>query len=150
MVNIRPLSIDDLPAAKDLILQLAKATGSNFHIRPGQLEEIFRHMQQHPEIYLSLVAEQDGEVVGLLSLLFYQSWFHAGGTALINELIIDQRMRNRGIGALLVEAAVIEAKRRGMDEIEVGTEQDNDGAQRFYRRCGFDLTYVLLGMDFDR
>ncbi len=46
------------------------------------------------------------------------------------------------------EATRAEARRRGMDEIEVGTEKTNLAAQRFYRRVGFDEEYVLLGEDF--
>ncbi len=38
---------------------------------------------------------------------------------------------------------------RGLDELEVGTEKTNQGAQRFYQKCGFDQEYVLLGMEFD-
>lgn len=150
MINIRPMVVDDLPSINRLILQLAGATGSDYAVKPGQLEAICTHMQQHPDLYLTLVAEQAGEVVGLISLLCYQSWFHAGGSALINELIIEEQARNQGIGLQLINAAVAEAKNQGMDEIEVGTEQNNLDAQRFYRRCGFNLTYVLLGMEFER
>jgi ribosomal protein S18 acetylase RimI-like enzyme len=106
-------------------------------------------MAANPDFYFTLVAEQEGHVIGFISLLFYRVWFHPGGTALINELIVDDRYRNQGIGALLIDAAVKEAHSRGMDEIEVGTEQENLGAQRFYRRCGFNETYLLLGMEFE-
>ena len=48
----------------------------------------------------------------------------------------------------MVERAKEEALRRGMDELEVGTEKTNEGAQAFYKKCGFDEEYVLLGMEF--
>jgi len=36
-----------------------------------------------------------------------------------------------------------------MDELEVGTETGNGPARQFYRKCGFDEEYVLLGMEFE-
>jgi len=35
-----------------------------------------------------------------------------------------------------------------INEIEVGTEKGNAAAQRFYRNSGFDVEYVLFGMEF--
>lgn len=137
-MNIRLLTANDLSSVNRLILQLAGATGYDFSIRPDQVEMIFERMTQHPDLYLNLVAEQAGDVVGLISVVCYQTWFHPGGTALINELIVDELARNQGIGKRLIDAAIELAQKRGMDEIEVGTEGDNLGAQRFYQRCGFD------------
>ena len=148
-MNIRLLTANDLSSVNRLILQLAGATGFDFSIRPDQVEMIFERMTQHPDLYLNLVAEQAGDVVGLVSVVCYKTWFHPGGTALINELIVDEPARNQGIGKQLIDAAIEEARIRGMDEIEVGTEGDNLGAQRFYQRCGFDHSYVLLGMEFE-
>lgn len=51
------------------------------------------------------------------------------------------------MGRLLIERAVEEARRGGMDEIEVGTEKGNAAALRFYRSNGFEEEYVLLGME---
>ncbi|TLM99781.1 GNAT family N-acetyltransferase [bacterium] len=149
MTLIRVMNIEDLQKIQPLIGQLAESVANSHETRFEQFTEVFTHMADYPEMYLNLVADQEGEVVGLISLLFYRVWFHPGGTALINELIVDRRYRSQGIGALLIDAAIKEARSRGMDEIEVGTEQENLGAQRFYRRCGFTETYLLLGMEFE-
>ena len=69
--------------------------------------------------------------------------------ALINELVVSQAYRGRGIGQALVAKARDEALSRGMDEIEVGTEQDNLAARSLYQKCGFDQEYVLLGLEFE-
>lgn len=49
----------------------------------------------------------------------------------------------------MIDEAINVARVRGMDEIEVGTERENSGAQRFYRRCGFDEEFVLLSKEFE-
>jgi GNAT superfamily N-acetyltransferase len=105
-------------------------------------------MEQYPEIYCNLIAEEDGDAVGFLSLIFYKTFFHRGGTALINELVISQPYRSKGVGTALMARAKEEALTRGMDELEVATGQENRRAQAFYRKCGFDGEYILFGMEF--
>jgi ribosomal protein S18 acetylase RimI-like enzyme len=48
-----------------------------------------------------------------------------------------------------MQTAITEALARDMDEIEVGTEEDNQAAQAFYSRAGLNERYVLLGMEFE-
>lgn len=149
MTLIRPMQAGDFPAIQQLIFQLTGAVESQHAITQSQMEDVLEYIQERPEMYLTLVAEEEKRVVGLLALVFYRVWFHPGGTALITELIVDQKYRGKGIGALLMNRAIKEAQGRGMDEIEVGTERENSGAQRFYRRCGFDEEFVLLSLEFE-
>ena len=102
-----------------------------------------------PQSYKNLVACKNEVVVGFISVVYYLSFFHESGTALINELIVAADHRNQGIGKALVQRAVSTARQDGMDEIEVGTERGNRPAAAFYRNAGFDEEYVLLGMEFD-
>ncbi|TLN25699.1 GNAT family N-acetyltransferase [bacterium] len=149
MITVRPMQPNDLPAIEGLMAQLTAAVESAHTSSQSQMATVLANMDAHPEMYLTLVAEEDGIVLGMLALVFYRVWFHPGGTALITELVVDERQRGKGVGAKLIAAAVETARARGMDEIEVGTERQNQGAQRFYRRCGFDEEYVLLGMEFE-
>jgi GNAT superfamily N-acetyltransferase len=147
-VTIRVCGRGDLPVVIELMRQLSEnaAAASDFDL--ALVQNIDEDMARCPAVYLNYVAEDEGAVVGFLSLIFYKTFFHRGGTALINELVVDRAHRDRGIGGALIEAAVREARARGMDEIEVGTERENAAAQRFYHRHGFDEEYVLLGTDF--
>jgi GNAT superfamily N-acetyltransferase len=72
---------------------------------------------------------------------------HPAPSALIDEVVVDERMRGRGVGRKLIEAAVSEARRMGCCEIEVSTERSNGAARRFYAECGFDEESVLLEKD---
>jgi len=149
MTLIRPMQADDFPAIQQLIFQLTDAVESQHVITQTQMEDVLEYIQKRPKMYLTLVAEEENHVVGLLSLVFYRVWFHPGGTALITELVVDEKCRGKGIGAQLIEEAIYAAQIRGMDEIEVGTERENTSAQRFYRRCGFDEEFILLSKEFE-
>lgn len=52
-------------------------------------------------------------------------------------LSVDPRWRGRGIGALLIQAAVDAMVQRGAAEIVLETEADNAAALRLYERLGF-------------
>lgn len=149
MIDIRPCTPADLPAVAGLMRELAAAATPAGDLHLETIARTFADLERQPDIYLNLVACVDGQVVAFLSLIFYQTLFHAGGTALINELIVTRRYRGQGIGRALVEQARAEALARGMDELEVATELDNRPARDFYRRCGFDQEYILFGMEFD-
>jgi GNAT superfamily N-acetyltransferase len=147
-VQIRPCEPRDLPVVVELMRQLSEVAEAASDFDLDLVRAIHEDMAHYPAIYLNLVAEDAGGVVGFISLIFYKTFFHRGGTALINELIVDRARRGGGVGAALIEAAIREARARGMDEIEVGTERENAAAQRFYHKHGFDEEYVLLGTEF--
>ena len=146
--SIRHCRAEDLPAVIGLLEQLGEASGGAPGFDLAHVGRLFEEMSHAPGIYLNFVYEIEGEVVGFLSMVFYRTLYHQGGTALINELVVDRCWRGQGVGGQLVRRAAAEARARGMDELEVGTEQENQPAQAFYRRAGFDEEYVLFGMEF--
>lgn len=147
--RIRSWTADDLPAVKRLMDQLARHIGEENEISLELMERHFREMEKLPQLYDSFVYESDGNIVGFISVVYYRSVFHRMGTALINELVVDVAHRGRGIGQTLLRRSIDEAKKRGMDELEVGVVKENPGAQRFYKQNGFEEEYLLLGMEFD-
>lgn len=146
-ILIRKCEAEDLPAVSALMHELSEVAQSAAEFRLSALETIYREMVQFPGIYLNLVALVEGQIVGFLSLLFYRTFFHRVGSALINELVVTQELRGHGVGTALVQRAREEAVARGMDELEVSTETSNARAQQFYQKCGFDTQHVLLEMD---
>lgn len=66
-----------------------------------------------------------------MSLLFYRSLYHKNGTAQVNELIIDKAYRNKGLGKELLKFGIRRAQERGMDEMEIGVEKENNKAIKF-------------------
>jgi ribosomal protein S18 acetylase RimI-like enzyme len=148
-VNIRPISQADLPAVARLMEELGQTAGTQAALSLEAVTKMWNLMQGSPEVYLNLVAEVEGIVIGVASLLFYRSFLHRTGSAQINELVVASGWRGKGIGEKLVAACRQEAMLRGMDELEVGTEVDNLAAREFYRKAGFDQEYVLLGMELE-
>lgn len=146
---VRPCEEKDLPVVLDLITQLADVAtgGKDFDI--NHFCELFSKMSARPDAYANYVYDVNGNVAGFLSMVFYMTFFHRVGTAQVNELVVADGYRGQGIGQALMKAAEEEAHKRGMDELEVGTEKENVKAQAFYRKYGFGEEYVLFGMEFE-
>ena len=147
-IDIRKCDEKDLLEILDLMNELVEFTDSPFNFSIKSLKENFIEMGKGPQIYKNYVAVNDGKVIGFISIILYKTLFHRGGTALINELIINKNHRDKGIGRILINKAKEVAIAKGIDEMEVGTSIKNMPAHMFYKKCGFSEEYLLLGMEF--
>ena len=88
-----------------------------------------------------MLAEQDGKLLGYCKLVMTCGWpEHARGSRVIElkQLYTDPEATGQGIGAALMDWALEEARDYGADEIQLSVYSENPGAQKFYRRHGFD------------
>jgi len=148
-MTVRACEEKDLAAVVSLITQLAEVASGGKDFDLERIRALFHQMTVKPETYANFVYEDEGKVVGFLSEVFYMTFYHRVGTAQVNELVVDNTYRGKGIGRALMKAAEDEARCRHMDELEVGTERENLKAQEFYRKYGFDEEYILFGMEFE-
>jgi len=94
-----------------------------------------------------LVAEVDGEVVGILEWTLLHEIHEGSDTAIILSLYVAKSNRRMGVGEALVREAVRRARERGAEEVHVCAEKTNKPALNLYRKCGFGREYVCLEME---
>ena len=80
------------------------------------------------------VASVDGRDAGL------NRFTARDGVAGLYSMWVDPGVRRRGVGRLLVEAVVDEARSRGHGSLLLEVVQSNVGAIRLYEQCGFEMT----------
>jgi ribosomal protein S18 acetylase RimI-like enzyme len=85
-------------------------------------------------------------VVGFINFTTRRTVLHGGLSGLIDELVVAEEYRRRGIGKRLVAAAVDKCRQLGCREVEVSTQKTNLEAREFYKDCGFEEHAVLLEM----
>jgi len=78
----------------------------------------------------------DGRIVGSLTLAFYR--IPTGLKAWIEDVVVDDSARGRGLGAALNEAALVEAERRGAKDVSLTSRPAKQAANRLYKRIGFE------------
>jgi ribosomal protein S18 acetylase RimI-like enzyme len=142
-ILIRTAKLTDYYDIKILVKQLYE----NLDVKDGMEKELkqekFNKFLNDPGIII-YVAELDDAVVGYLTINFNKALLDVGTTAIIDELVVDERQRRKGIGKALVRKAVETAKELDCSEIGVGTESENLEAKEFYKNCGFDEIGVIF------
>lgn len=87
------------------------------------------------------LAEEDGQLVGFCKMIYpslYAEHSDAQNPIALGQLYTDPARTGQGIGARLMDWALAEARTRGCDAIQLSVYSDNEGAQRFYGRYGFN------------
>lgn len=130
MVTVRAATRDD--EARTLAL-LSQLFGRDITAEPARARA-FRRMLGEPERGAILVAEEDGQVLGVISFSVNLAIRYDTAYAQIEELVVDEAARGKQVGAALVRAAIEEAKRRGCDEMGL---YPLEGNRPFYEKFGF-------------
>ncbi len=84
-----------------------------------------------------VVAEAEGQVVGMVSIQLVVSTALGGTVGILEDMVVDPGHRGEGIGSLLLAAAIAQAEALGCLRLTLLTDAGNAGAQRLYERHGF-------------
>ena len=132
-VRVRPASASDLDAISRLMEELG------YPSTPDQLRVRLARVAGD-EDYAAYVAEADGAVAGFLGLQRGWPYEHDEPFARILSLVVDARVRRRGVGAALVRVADGWARERGAYALMLNTNVRRQEAHRFYEAMGFSRT----------
>jgi ribosomal protein S18 acetylase RimI-like enzyme len=106
-------------------------------VTPAPAEELARHMSgPRPDIE-GVIAERQGEAVGMVLFFPWLSTWRGRLNLYIQDLYVDPAERRSGLGRRLLAAAAREGKARGCKELLLAVEVSNTDAARFYARLGF-------------
>lgn len=87
--------------------------------------------------YRMFVAQIDDDVVGVIGIIHNHN-LHDGFVTYIEQVVIDEKFRGQGYGALLLKFAENRAREEGCDLIELDTDIGEDQAEAFYRKNGYE------------
>jgi GNAT superfamily N-acetyltransferase len=83
-----------------------------------------------------LVAENELGVVAWTTCAVV-THIHTGAYVLVSGFVVDQDLRGRGIGRLLMAEVEAWARARGVTSIRLNANAKRDAAHRFYQALGF-------------
>ena len=89
-----------------------------------------------PTTHLLGAIDNDGTIVGVLTLLFYDIPTYC--KAWIEDVITDSDYRGRGVGRALVERALEMAREHGADNVNLTSRPSREAARALYRKVGFE------------
>ena len=84
-----------------------------------------------------LVVRDDGRIVGAAAVLVYAT--PAFVKARIEDVVVDEHSRGKGVGEALVRRCLEVARERGAEIVELQSARWREVANRLYPRLGFEL-----------
>ena len=120
-------------AVAELVASLARLLPQLSSSPPPNADEV-RLIVDDPGSVLFL-ARLDGVIVGSLTLVLYR--IPTGLKAWIEDVVVDDAARGHGIGEALNQAALDEARRRGVKAVSLTSRSSREAANRLYQRIGF-------------
>jgi ribosomal protein S18 acetylase RimI-like enzyme len=93
-----------------------------------------------------LVAEDDGAVIGYVyAALEGRDYMSLRGEAgAVHDIVVEPERRGRGVGRLLLAAALSSMKEKGAPRVVLSTAEKNEAAQRLFERAGFRRTMIEM------
>ena len=117
--------------------RLADAEALHCHCYPDSTLDAVRHylawcLRQAPKGRITrLVVDVDGQAVGNVQLT---AWGEVGE---IGSLVVGAPFRQQGLAHQLLTAAIAQARRAGLQAVEIGVGADQPAILEFYQRVGF-------------
>jgi GNAT superfamily N-acetyltransferase len=84
-----------------------------------------------------LLAMEDATAIGIAYVSFAWSIEHGGQSARLEELYVVPAQRARGVGALLLRAALERATSAGCNVVDLEVQEGHERAGNLYARHGF-------------
>lgn len=142
-IVIRPALAADIPAMCEL-LEALFGMEADFTFDPA-------HAQRGLELLLNearaavLVADDAGLAIGMVTMQETISTAEGGHVGLVEDMVVHDDYRGRGIGRALLSAIEQEARSRGYSRVQLLADRDNWPAREFYEICGW-LPTALVGL----
>jgi len=147
-INIRPAVRTDCPRLMELVQELA-----TFEREPDAVTVTPEHFEESGfganPVWWAIVAEVDGLVVGFaLYYIRYSTW--KGQRMFLEDLIVTEEHRGKGIGKLLLDELIVIAREKGFSGMLWQVLDWNEPAIKFYEKyhAKFDPQWVNVSIDF--
>jgi len=149
--RIRLAEERDVPRIVELYRELTISDSAVEHTRnptPADYQLVFAEIRSDPRQKL-FVAEIQGEVVGTIVLLVVPNLLHNGTPwAFLENLVVTEKHRRRGLGRILLEHAVELARKSGCHMVELCSDVRRKEAHKLYASMNFEAQAHCLRLYF--
>ena len=102
---------------------------------PSQLDALLR--SDGCRLMIARDPDAHGEIVGTLCLTLYR--VPTGERSIVEDFVVDERMRKQGVGEALIRRAMDLARAAGANGLSLTSNPQREEANRFYITMGFKL-----------
>lgn len=145
-IVVRPATEKDIPKIIELQVKLGRPAPKD-SAEEEKYEEICRWYLNNADAVI-LMAEADGEIVGMISMCYLNRLNRTQKEAWIPDLIIDEEKRRKGIGKALFWKCVELAKERRCFRLRLESAHHRTVSHQFYLAQGMDDAEKCFNMWF--
>lgn len=138
-IELRTAGKADLPQLVDL-LGVLFSQEADFVPDADKQRRALQMILRDPKVGHIYVAREAGRVIGMVSTLYTVSTAEGGKAAWLEDMVVLPEYRGRGIGAALLEHAVVGAREAGALRITLLSDEDNALAHGVYAAEGFQFS----------
>ncbi len=89
------------------------------------------------------VAEQDGQLLGLVHYLYHRTTTAIAPLCYLNDLFTSEAARGKGVGRALIEAVYAEARKAGSPRVYWLTHETNATARLLYDKVAANSGFIV-------
>ncbi|MDD5299449.1 MAG: GNAT family N-acetyltransferase [Gallionella sp.] len=142
-IEILPAEYSDLDQLADLLAELFTLESDFRPDREKQLRGL-RLILDNPALGRLFVLRDQGWVAGMANALITVSTSEGCRAVVLEDVIVRNEYRGKGLGRQLVEHVLAWAKTGGMTRVTLLADRDNKVALDFYRKLGFDRSHMVV------
>lgn len=139
---VRRADYKDIPEMADLLSELF-AIEDDFTVDIEKQSYGLKLLLDTPNATI-LVAEDNERVIGMVSMQSLVSTAIGESVGLIEDMIVTQAYRGKGIGSSLLEALIAESAKKNYGRLTLGADSRNSAAIAFYQKYGFTTSHMGL------
>ena len=135
--TVRFAKEEDIPLVHALIQELAAYEKAPQEVT-NTVEDMLRDGFSAQPVFRCQVAETDGKITGMaIYFVKYSTW--KGKGVYLDDIVVTESMRRMGIGKLLFDAVMKDAKAIGAKQLHWQVLDWNSPAIEFYKKYNADL-----------
>lgn len=117
----------------------------NKEINKNAFFDVYNSNISNPNVFY-LLAEENNEIIGFAGLHIQLLLHHTGRVGELQEIVIKEKMRGKGIGESLFKDIKRIAKESGCLQLEVCCNLKREKSLLFYKNQGLELSHNKLTM----
>lgn len=128
MVDILKAKPEHAHEVKDLLKQLG------YESQESELITALSQQDPNSEVF---IAKKGTQVIACMSLIYFYYFPIQKSVCRITAIVVNEDMRNTGVGKKLVQFATTQAATKSCAQLEVTTSLARKSTQAYYERIGF-------------
>ncbi len=142
-MHITTATLDDISALSELLTTLFSQE-QEFKPEPALQQQGLTAIVTNPAVGEVFVVRENNHVIAMITVLYSVSTALGAKVAFFEDMVVTENARGEGVGSALIQYAIQHVTSIGCQRISLLTDDDNQLAQQFYHKHGFEHSQMQL------